>query len=59
MLETVATRSPAITTGTAIGSSTASSLRAGVKPMATADWRTCSGTESSPSTTAGSSTAIA
>src|ERR1017187_2242402 len=56
MLDTVATRSPAITIGAATGSSTWASLRSAPKPMAVAACRTGSGTERSPSTTAGTST---
>ena len=56
MLETVATRSPAMMTGIATGSSTCASRRSGPKPMAVAAWRTGSGTERSPSTTLGTST---
>src|ERR1017187_4736664 len=56
MLETVAIRSPAITMGTAIGSSTWTMRRSVPKPMAVAACRTGSGTARSPSTTFGSRT---
>src|ERR1019366_7545522 len=56
MLETVAIRSPALTMGTAIGSSTWIRRRSVPKPMAVAACRTGSGTARSPSTTFGSRT---
>ena len=42
---TVATRSPAMITGTAMGRSTPPSLRSGPYPSAIAAIRTCSGTQ--------------
>jgi hypothetical protein len=56
MLDTTATRSPAMMTGTASGSSTRTSRRSWPKPMAVAACRTGGGTERSPSTTFGTST---
>ena len=56
MLDTTATRSPAITMGTAIGSSTCTRRRSVPKPIAVAACRTGSGTERRPSTTFGTST---
>ena len=56
MLDTTATRRPAITMGTASGSSTWTRRRVVPKPIAVAACRTGSGTERRPSTTAGSRT---
>ena len=52
----MATRSPAITIGTATGSSTWTRRRSVPNPMAVAAWRTGSGTDRMPSTTLGTST---
>ena len=57
MLDTAAIRRPAMTTGVAMGSSTVASRRQLPKPIATAACLTGSGTERSPSTTLGNSTA--
>ena len=56
MLDTVATRRPAMMTGTASGSSTCTVRRSAPKPMATAACWTGGGTARSPSTTFGIST---
>ena len=56
MDDTAATRVPAMTIGTAIGSSTRRRRRSGPKPMAVAACRTGSDTDASPSTTFGTST---
>ncbi|OLT28833.1 hypothetical protein BJF83_13610 [Nocardiopsis sp. CNR-923] len=53
MVATEATRSPAMITGTATGVSTNTRRRSGPNPIATAAWRTWSGTCRSPSTTLG------
>lgn len=56
MDETAATRVPAMTIGTAIGSSTRRRRRSGPKPIAVAACRTGSDTDARPSTTFGTST---
>lgn len=56
MLDTVATRSPAMTAGTAIGNWTWKYRRTGPKPMAVAAASVSCGTERTPSTIAGTST---
>jgi hypothetical protein len=55
--ETVATRTPAVITGTAIGSSTLRNRPMPLKPIAVAAARTSSGTEFSPSATTRTSSA--
>jgi hypothetical protein len=49
MFDTVATRSPAISTGTDSGSSTSTNRRAGRKPIAVAAATTIAGTAASAS----------
>ena len=56
MLDTVATRRPAMMIGTASGSSTCTVRRSVPKPIAVAAWRTGCGTDRRPSTTLGIST---
>ena len=57
MLDTAATRSPATTTGTDSGSSTAANRRSGLYPIAVAELTTTGGTALSASATVRTSSA--